>query len=812
MVFLPGAVAAQAQQTGRQGVTLLLNNTAKAFPLFDKGVAAAVCIDGTAAPVVQVAAQAFSNDVQLVTNKASKLLNEAGSEKNLVVAGTVGQSALMEAIAREHPAVNAIKGKWETFYINIIRNPFHPGGKILLIAGSDPRGTAFGIFEVSRAIGVHPFYWWADVVPRHRNALYLSVAAPVQQSPDVRYRGIFLNDEDWGLNPWAARKMDIAVKDIGPRTYEKVFELLLRLKANYIWPAMHHRTKAFWYYKENPELAKKYAIVLGASHCEPMLRNNVSEWVDEFRNEYGVPPGEWRYDRNKEQIFRYWDDRVKASVNNDAVYTIGMRGIHDGGMPGPATLPAKKALLQQVIADQRGMLTNHLNNRIENIPQIFCPYKEVLDIYQSGMELPGDVTIAWADDNHGYIRQLPDPAEQQRAGRGGIYYHLSYFGKPADYLWLSSISPTLISYEMTKAYRFTADRLWVFNVGDIKPAELETQFALDLAWNVHAWPPEKAQVYVEQWAADIFGKSFSKAIADIKNRYYQLAAEGKPEHLNKVSYTEAAARQRLSSYAAIAKTADSLRKYIPQQLQDAYFQLVYYPVMGAQLMNEKILLPRLATGPGLRDAREKAMAAYRQIQDLTKQYNTAIANGKWNGMMDAAPRKLAVFNTPDSVADVKDSKNVPVVLPAPRQSISAAGYSKQHVPPHETIQTIPHLGIGGVGITTTSWRSYDTAALQQMPYVEYTVAANAPEVALQVKCLPTFSLYKGAKLRYGIAVNGSRPQWVNIQSKADTDDWAVNVLRGFAAGITRHAITGNTVTIRLYLPDPGLVVNWVDLL
>jgi hypothetical protein len=210
---------------------------------------------------------------------------------------------------------------------------------------------------------------------------------------------------------------------------------------------------------------------------------------------------------------------------------VGMRGIHDSGIPGPREPQEKIKLLEQVIGDQRALLAKYFDRPAQEIPQIFCPYKEVLSLYQAGLKLPDDVTIVWADDNHGYIRQLSNPQEQRRSGAGGVYYHLSYWGAPHDYLWLSSVSPSLISYEMTKAYRFGASRLWVFNVGDIKPAEMEIQFAMDLAWNVEAWPPQKAHEYARAWAAATFGEEFAEPIAKIKSRYFRLAASGKPEHL-----------------------------------------------------------------------------------------------------------------------------------------------------------------------------------------------------------------------------------------------------------------------------------------
>jgi hypothetical protein len=286
----------------------------------------------------------------------------------------------------------------------------------LVIAGSDRRGTAYGIFHLSRLMGVSPFVWWADVFACKEKSSYMFQVPYISKEPSVQYRGIFINDEDWGLQPWAAKNMDTDIKDIGPKTYAKVFELLLRLKANYIWPAMHPCTRAFYYYKQNPKVADDYAIVVGSSHAEPMLRNNVFEWAVNFENEYGKKSGEWRYDTNKDIVYNYWNDRVKQATNYESVFTVGMRGVHDSGMPGPKDADEKLKLLEQIITDQRQMLQNNFKKQPDKLPQIFVPYKEVLSLYRRGMKLPDDITIIWPDDNHGYIRQLPNEAEQKRSG------------------------------------------------------------------------------------------------------------------------------------------------------------------------------------------------------------------------------------------------------------------------------------------------------------------------------------------------------------------------------------------------------------
>ncbi|RYE26903.1 MAG: hypothetical protein EOP45_02965, partial [Sphingobacteriaceae bacterium] len=654
------------------------------FPLVNKSKAASLYIDAADAEVVGIAATAFQHDIKLTAGVSPVIIK---SNNNLstypVLIGTIGQSFLIDQLIKTKKIqAEKVRGKWETFSIAVVNNPFPKVKQALVICGSDKRGTAFGVFELSRRMGISPFVWWADVTPAHHDAVFISPGKSIEGPPSVKYRGVFLNDEDWGLRPWAAKKMDIDKKDIGPKTYAHVFELLLRLKANYLWPAMHPGTKAFWYYPQNPELARKYAIIMGSSHHEPMLRDTEFEWNENFKEEYGKEHGDWRYDTNKEEIYRFFDDRVKQSVNNDAIYTVGMRATKDGGMAGPSTTEGKVKILEEVIHDQREILTKRLGKPANEVPQVFCPYKEVLPLYRAGMKLPDDVIITWVDDNHGYIRQLPNLKEQKRSGGSGVYYHFSYWGTPQDYLWLCSTPPSLTSYEMTKAYHFNARKMWVFNVGDLKPAELETQFAMDLAWNVEKWSPEKASRYPYAWAAETFGAPYAEQIASIKATYYRLAAAGKPEHIDRITYTETEANQRLKDYQAVAKQAKELAGSIPARLQDAYYELILYPIEGAKLMNEKIfyakksIVQNLSASAASADM-EKAQQAYDKIQSLTRKYNDTIAGGKWSGMMDAHPRDIAMFDAPQKLLD-KNKQNAAYALVNDSNSIHIPAAAYQH--------------------------------------------------------------------------------------------------------------------------------------
>lgn len=457
------------------------------FPLVsDKGVAN-ICTDKKDYAVVGITAQMLADDIKRVTGQNATVINT--TKTNIagptVVAGTLGKSVMIETLVKNLKIdVSSIRGSWESFIVATAVNP-KTKTPLLLIIGSDRRGTAFGLTSLCESIGVSPWYWWADVVPEHKDKLYVENGVFCQGEPSVQYRGIFINDERFGgWARWAEQHFENETGKVGPKTYRKVFELLLRLKANYLWPAMHPGTQAFNADPENARLADDYAIVMGTSHCEQMLRNNEGEWkaVNELakKDKSITPLGDFNYITNRKTMQNYWETRVKTNGRYENTYTLGLRGIHDYPMEGANTTQQRVALMQQAINDQRDILRRNISKPVEEIPQVLCTYEEVLDAYHNGLQVPDDVTLLWSDDKHGYCRNLCNPIEQKRKGGAGIYYHLSYHGDPASWIWFSPLSPAFISTELTKAYTYGARKIWVFNVGDIKPAEKEISFVMDL--------------------------------------------------------------------------------------------------------------------------------------------------------------------------------------------------------------------------------------------------------------------------------------------------------------------------------------------
>ena len=802
-----------------EGQLVVSHGTGTGFPLLSGGSAATIVYDSTGEhSVVGIAANALAEDVERLSVSATKpvvqgQLSTAGAN---VVIGTVGTSALLSEIAGGNAAISAaadsIRGKWETFCLQHITWQGQPA---LVIMGSDPRGTAYGVFELSRRIGVSPWYWWADVNPETTDCLSVETDGGVYGPPSVKFRGIFLNDEDWGLKPWASAKMDPSISDIGPNTYRRVFELLLRLKANYIWPAMHEVTKAFWYYKDNPVVAREYDIVLGSSHCEPMLRNNVFEWGN-----MGYSSSNWRWDTNSATIRQYWQTRVREAKNQDAVYTVGMRGIHDGSMPGYSSNATKLEGLKDVIKNQREILQEELGVEPSSVPQIFCPYKEVLTLYKMGLNLPDDVTLCWADDNHGYIRQLSDETEKLRTGGGGVYYHLSYYGAPIDYLWLSSISPSLINFEMGKAYARNCKNLWVFNVGDLKPAECEIQYALDYAWNVDSSTLGHADEFIHEWAEETFGADLADDIEQIKRLYYRLAAEGKPEHVHAISYTEAEMDARLEDYARLVTMVEQINSRIPERLSDAFFELIAYPCRSAAAMNRKHLYASKSFLEAERGNSEltlqyasNARKGYNEIVALTEKYNKTIAAGKWNGMMSYKPRRLSQFNSPTvaTTADVASEQKVVVktdtVVKIPASDYTAISGGS------EKFSTVDLLGVGGSSLTVWPLQktSYSKTTVKSAPYADYTIPVDSGTNYIGIRCLPSFPVYSGLSLRCAASIDGKSPVVYDLTLTAESGLWTTYVIQSYSvASITYVSDTKKEVPLRIYFMDPGLVVSEID--
>lgn len=633
-------------------VSFVSNQKGKStFAIVDEN-SSAIYYDALDFEVVKIASKLFASDIERVSSIKPSVSAEKPNTKSAIIIGTIGSNKFIDGlIKRGKIKVDDIKNQWERYSYKTINNPFPGVDQALLIIGSDRRGTAYGVFDLSKAMGVSPWYWWADVPVKKRENIIINKIDFSSKAPSIKFRGVFLNDEDWGLKPWASKLMDPQINDIGPNTYEKVCELLLRLKANMLAPAMHEVTGAFFKYPENKVVADKFAIMMTSSHAEPLLYNNTTEWQQ-------LVNGNWDYVENKEGVLAVLDSRVKEASPYENIYTVGMRGIHDTGMSEVPEGYTKANVLEQVINEERDILAKYIKKPKNEIPQVFVPYKEVLSIYESGMKLPDDITIVWPDDNYGYIKKLSNTNEQKRSGGSGVYYHISYLGWPNDYLWLNTTAPALMYAEMKKAYDLGSKKYWLLNVGDIKPGEMGMQLFLDMAWDFDAFNFENINQYQVNELSSIFGETYKKDLEFIFDRYYYHGFTRKPEYmswdwkwssifshpnikdtdLSFVNYNEA--QNRLNDYAEISNKAEAILNDLPEAYKPSFFELVYYQVKGASLYNHKMLIAqknrwyakqqRASTNALVNDV----IAYQDSLAAITSKFNNLL-DGKWEGMMTA---------------------------------------------------------------------------------------------------------------------------------------------------------------------------------
>jgi hypothetical protein len=551
---------------------------------------------------------------------------------------------------------------------------------------------------------------------------------------------------------------------------------------------------------------------MGSSHCEQMLRDNVGEWDEKTF-------GEYNFVTNPTGVLKYWEQRVRENGKFENVYTLGMRGIHDGAMPGGGTEREKAARLHVIIGDQREMLARLVNTNLAQVPQIFCPYKEVLPLYRLAPDIPDDITLVWPDDNFGYIRQFSDARERARSGGAGVYYHVSYYGRPNDYLWLCTTPPALIAEEMTKAYDYGANKIWILNVGDLKPAELDIEFFLNLAWNPHAWNGTNTYDLLEKQIARDVSPEFASVLSFFMRGYYRLNFQRKPEHMMHTNlFSPAEALERVQQWKGLASWFDFVQTNIPPASRDAYFELIGYPVRAAAAMNEKYLA---ASKP-----------AADEIRRLTDRYNNQIAGGKWRYMMSDNPRDQIDFGVPkvaliDTNSIAKDKWIIPsqadrdkfpgadfierdhrLIMDAQNASVFTPGKDAQW-------QKIDGLGYDGVSVgifpVTVAVRAEPEKISAESPCLQYKVGIRTPgDWQITARALPTFSVETGKPQRYAIAMDDQPIQIISLPLSQDERNrtWGENVLRNAALTTSKHTIAQPGVhTLKIWMVDPGIVLD-----
>jgi hypothetical protein len=617
-------------------------NGAGRFALATGGQLAPLVVSFDDWPGVVRAAKDLQADLERVTKVQPALsTGDVPSGKAVVLIGTLGKSPLIDKLLADKKLdASALSGKWETFAIQTVDHPLPGVESALVIVGSDKRGTIFGIYDLSAAIGVSPWYWWADVLVRPQRELFVLPGRHMRGEPAVRYRGIFINDEAPALSGWTHEKFG----GFNHKFYEHVFELILRLKGNYLWPAMWGN--AFYDDDpENPKLADEYGVVIGTSHHEPLMRAH-----DEWRR-YGAG-GEWNYEHNEAKLKDFWTEGIKRMGSNESVVTVGMRGDGDKPMGEGANIK----LLEKIVADQRKIIADVTGRDPATVPQDWALYKEVQEYYDKGMTVPDDVTLLLCDDNWGNIRRLPKLGDKPRAGGYGIYYHFDYVGGPRNYKWLNTNQISRVWEQMHLAYDYGVDRIWIVNVGDIKPMELPISFFLDYAWAPQNWPLEELPDYTRLWAEQQFGSEHATQIADILTKYTTYNARRKPELLAPETYSLVNFVEWegvVGDYNDLVEDAKQLRKSLPDESRDAYFQLVLWPVQACANLNQLYLtvaqnrLYAMQGRAGTTELADLAKQLFERDADLSRQYNKELAGGKWSHMADQTHIGYTMWQQPE---------------------------------------------------------------------------------------------------------------------------------------------------------------------
>ena len=631
------------------------------FTLSAQGKSAPLYISSKDYPGVIRALRDLQNDIRKVTNAEPQLsIDNIPSGKEIVIVGTLGKNPVIDQLVKNKKLnVNNITGKWESYMMQVIKNPVQGVERVLVITGSDKRGTIYGIYDLSKHIGVSPWYWWADVPIEHKDNLYIKPEKYEQGPPSVKYRGIFLNDEYPDLTNWIIDKYGFVKPQNNPPIpegvanynhlfYTKLFELILRIRGNYLWPAMWNN--AFNEDDpENPKLADEYGIVMGTSHQEPMLRAQ-KEWDRRYLKTLGT----WNYAKYPDTLNDFWREGIRRNKNYESIITVGLRGANDTPMA-PGGPEANMELLEKIVDVQRKIISHEMKVDVTKVPQAWCLYKEVLDFYKAGMRVPDDVTLLWAEDNWGNVRRLPTVEERKRNGGAGVYYHFDYHGGPRSYQWINTSPISKIWDQMSLSKQYGADRIWIVNVGHFKGYEFPLEYFMNLAWNTNKWTNENINEYTRKWAEFQFGPKYANDIADIIEKYTKYNGRRKPELLRPDTYSLINYREAetvVKDYNAIAEKAQEIYDKLPVEKRPAFYELVLFPAKACAVVNQLYFAAgrnELYAKQGrasANDMAEETRALFKEDTAMMGYFNRSFLDGKWNHFMDQTHLGYTSWNDP----------------------------------------------------------------------------------------------------------------------------------------------------------------------
>jgi len=635
---------------------------AGSFTLAASGKSAPLYISNQDYPGVIRALRDLQSDIKKVTGVEPVLSTDSiPKEKEVVIVGTLGKSAIIDQLAKENKInVSDVKGQWETFVIQVVENPMSGIDKALVIAGSDKRGTIYGIYDLSEDIGISPLHFWADSKPKKKDAIYVLPGRNKQGPPSVKYRGIFINDEAPDLSNWVRMTYGTVpqsddppipggVANYGSEFYKTVFEMILRMKGNYLWPAMWNNA-----FNEddplNPKLADEYGIVMGTSHQEPMIRAQ-KEWDRRYQRTLGS----WNYYTHPEELQNFWREGINRNKNYESILTMGLRGANDTPMIRGGTVEESMALLEKIVDVQREMISDVYDTDISNVPQAWCLYKEVQEYYTRGLRVPDDVTLLWAEDNWGNVRRLPTEEERKRQGGAGIYYHFDYHGGPRDYMWVNTISFPQVWEQMTLAKEYGADRIWIVNVGHLKHVTFPMEYFLNLGWNTKQWTNDNIRDYIEMWSEREFGSEFAKEIADIYVQYSRFNSRRKPEVLDQYIYSLTNYREAdrvVEEFNALAAKAEEIHDKLPEEVKETFYDTILFPTKICANYTElyitagKNALYAQQGRATANDMADKVSELFQNDADLIDFYHNEFADGKWNHFMDQVHIGYTSWNAP----------------------------------------------------------------------------------------------------------------------------------------------------------------------
>lgn len=827
--FFACIVLCVSQLFSQSVVTEKKDNTS--FSVVTATQAATIVVDTKDYWLVQKAAALLQSDIEMVSSKKPMIQNGVtGTAKQIILIGSIHQSPLIDVLIKSKKMnADSLSGKWEAYRIQVISQPFPGIDKALVIAGSDKRGTAFGVFELSRQIGVSPWYWWADVPVKQKKEIYVSNKV-LQDRPLVKYRGIFINDEAPAFSGWTREKFG----GVNHKAYEKVFELILRLKGNYLWPAMWGNA-----FNDddtlNPILADQYGVVMGTSHHEPMQRAQ-QEW-----RRYGK--GQWNYQTNDTVLRSFWKKGIENMGSHESIVSIGMRG--DGDMP--MTQGSNIALLEKIVADQRKILEEVTHKPASATTQSWALYKEVQDYYDKGMRVPDDVTLLLCDDNWGNLRKLPKLTDAPRKGGYGIYYHFDYVGGPRNYKWVNTNPIPRVWEQMHLAYEYGVRDIWIVNVGDIKPMEFPISFFLDYAWNPNRIKATDLQKYTEEWASSQFGKLHAKEIAEILAKYAKYNGRRKPELLDANTYSLQQydeLKKVTADYEALYERAEKINTQLPSTYKDAYYQLVLHPVKACanlQSMYSAVAHNRWYASQKWLIANEQAdkvKKLYEKDSLISREYNS-IANGKWNHMMDQTHIGYTYWQQPPvnkmpavQYVSADSAKEMPTITTTNVKraikkgpsnnignfftelngyvSIEADHYTRAVNTKEIAWQVLPDHGKTGSAITIMPVTAAEQIPGEQSPHLTYEIYTySSGPIKLNTYFSPTLNFHNGDGLKYAISIDDEKPQIV-ILNKDDNNNrvWEGWMANNIITKSTNHTLTTpGKHTIKYWMVSSAVVLQ-----